>query len=1141
MLLHNYRENKRLNMYRTPSILRILTAVFVVLAVATSAAATETPDVFVQIGHLGRRITSVAFSPDGKHAFSGSWDKTIKIWDVSTGREIRTISEPRDKISSIAVSPSEKYILSAEEGMAGNIKLWDTVSGKKIRTFNSHNDTPFEIVVAVTPDGKYAISGAPDKTLKLWDIASGNEVRSFSGNTAGIASIAVTPDGKYVVAGSRDNAETTSGANVKSHDSTIRMWEISTGRQVMACNTGTGWVQAVAVSPDGKNLISADFDDSARMWELPSGKQVKVFQTGGAASVAISPDGKFVLFGGCEDLQLWDIASGKKIKVFKEPSGWVRSVAISPDGKYALSGSDSNAVKLWKIKPDKEMTTRFQQLRNWLSSKLGDSRSIEETDKPVRIFGGNARPVASVSVGTSGNTMLIGQNAGSLNFWDIANGRQIKTIHHTLGVTSAVISPDGTRAAAGGWDFPANRSVVKLWDIKTGKEISTLKNEGKYSDHWSRPFAFTRNNRDVLWSNGGVDLILSDIATGKEIKRLSEPRFDITNAMMSGDGRNAVSVNSLGWLYVWDVPANRLIKTFKGKSVGYGYTYEGGISGDGKTALFVNMIITGYSTARLIFRFWDFGKNKVVKTKVAKYDWSALPAGDGINRIDAVALSPDGRFALLGDFGSRELHLWDISGGKEIRIFKGPTNDISSMGISPNGKYVYSGSMDGTTRLWNISTGQEIAKFISFADGEWIAITPEGYYNASANGDKYLNVRIGNSVYGIENYREAFYRPNLVKLALAGGNLAGFRQLAEIKRAPAVSITNAAQTVNSDEATITLRIVDMGGGIGDVRLYLNGSAVVMDHPRGIGVVPKDDKAVYKSYTLRLTNGKNIIRAVVFNGDNTMQSNEALYETTAAFTSNTKPHLYALVVGINKFKNPRLQLNYAVADAGLFAVTLQKTSSDLYQKSTIKELVTPEKTTKANIVSELIKCQALKPDDVFVFYVASHGTVDDGEYFLITSNVGSTRTERLLTDAISQTTIKELIANIPATKKFIVLDTCNAGALGKEIQAEMMTRGMSEDTAVKILSRAVGSTILSASTSVQEALEGYKDHGLFTYVLTEGMMGKADEGRIGYVKTTSLADYVDNEVPMIAEKVFHRAQYPIISICGQGFPIGMVKQ
>jgi hypothetical protein len=167
-------------------------------------------------------------------------------------------------------------------------------------------------------------------------------------------------------------------------------------------------------------------------------------------------------------------------------------------------------------------------------------------------------------------------------------------------------------------------------------------------------------------------------------------------------------------------------------------------------------------------------------------------------------------------------------------------------------------------------------------------------------------------------------------------------------------------------------------------------------------------------------------------------------------------------------------------------------------------------------------------------------LDDGEYFLITSNVGSTNTPKLRADAISQNTLKELVANIPATKKLIVIDTCSAGKLGNAIQTAMLTRGMSEDTAMKVLSRAVGSTILSASTSVQEALEGYQGHGLFTFVLSEGLNGKADKSKTGYIKTTELADYVDNEVPVLAEKISKRAQYPTISISGMGFPIGQVK-
>ncbi len=430
---------------------------------------------------------------------------------------------------------------------------------------------------------------------------------------------------------------------------------------------------------------------------------------------------------------------------------------------------------------------------------------------------------------------------------------------------------------------------------------------------------------------------------------------------------------------------------------------------------------------------------------------------------------------------------------------------------------------------------------IAFEDGEWIIITANGYYNSSPKGDKYLSVKVSGKDYTIEQLRESFYRPDLVQLALSGGSLKEFRTMADIKQPPAVAIVDTPGNVTAAEAVITLKVSDAGGGIGDIRLYLNGSAVVLDSSRGVAIVPTQHTTeVYRKYTVKLTSGVNTIRAIAFNGDNSMQSTDALHEITASYKSITKPSLYALVIGINEYKNPKLQLNFAAADAGLFADTLKNGAAPLFDKVVVKKLSTKEETTRENIIKELTAMRSLNPDDLFVFYVASHGTVDDGEYFLITSNVGSLSTAKLKTDAISQNTLKELVANIPATKKLIVIDTCSAGKLGDAIQTAMLTRGMSEDTAMKVLSRAVGSTILSASTSVQEALEGYQGHGLFTFVLAEGLNGKADKGKSGFVKTTELADYVDNEVPVLAEKIFKRAQYPTISISGMGFPIGQVR-
>ncbi|HYM27386.1 MAG TPA: caspase family protein, partial [Steroidobacteraceae bacterium] len=201
--------------------------------------------------------------------------------------------------------------------------------------------------------------------------------------------------------------------------------------------------------------------------------------------------------------------------------------------------------------------------------------------------------------------------------------------------------------------------------------------------------------------------------------------------------------------------------------------------------------------------------------------------------------------------------------------------------------------------------------------------------------------------------------------------------------------------------------------------------------------------------------------------------------------------------------------------------------------------TSKATTKSAITSAFARYRSIEPGDVFVFYVASHGTVAGADlasrqYFLIPSNVDAITDDAIRRDALSEADLKQLIASIPATRKLLLLDTCHAGAMGDAMMVS--TRGLEELAAVKVLSGAVGSTVLSASTSDEEALEGEGGHGLFTFVLLQGLNGSADLRKHGYINTFDLADYVDDEVPRIAEEHFKRKQVPNLHNAGQSFQI-----
>lgn len=769
--------------------------------------------------------------------------------------------------------------------------------------------------------------------------------------------------------------------------------------------------------------------------------------------------------------------------------------------------------------------------------RLNDSNMALEVKSKVS-------PVGTVDFSPDGNSVASGGYDGTVRLWDLPGASGIRKIKAPPNIHSVAYSPDGKSLAVGGF----NQST--LWDIATGAQIRT------FPDNFGGKLSFTPDGRflsgkDLNRFNASSILKYLDVQSGtvvREFKNGSEVTFSPNGKYLAtwglgSDGGVLFTQFSLN-LNLIDVATGREMWSSKGFASAVAF------SPDSRHLLAAIKDQKNLGAdLKISFRLFDTASGAQIK----EFGHATIPGGVFTNidrvlhEVHALAFSPDGKHFLSGNLRG-EYKLWDVATGTVVRQFKTVDeaagtimNTVPSVKFSPDGKTAVVASL-ASTRLFDVSTGDELATMISFDDGAWLVTTPSGYYNSSEKGDEYLSVTVGGKPYTISQLRESFYRPDLVKVALAGQHIEGLKKIADIKPPPNVAIINIPASVSSDQITVSLEVKDQGGGIGDVRLYLNGTAVVLD--QGTRALPlktgAPNSARTFAYPLQLVSGKNNLRAIAFNADNTMQSTDALYEIDAK-TAVKKPALRALVVGIQDYENPKLTLKYPVADANLIADTLKQRAAGLFDTVAITRLTTHQETTSASITAALNKMRSeVGPNDLFVFYVASHGTVDDGEYFLITSNVGATSTEKLKRDALSQNSLKELISNIPAAKKLIVLDTCNAGKLGDALQVAMLTRGMSEDTAFKVLSRAVGSTVLSAANSQQEALEGYRGHGLFTYVISEGLQGKADLDKDGFVKTIELASYVEDEVSELAEKVFHRKQYPVVSPSGQGFPLARVR-
>ncbi|ADR18762.1 caspase family protein [Calditerrivibrio nitroreducens] len=1074
------------------------------------SSAFEKPEVFVQLGH-SYGINFISFSPDGKYIVSASDDKSIRLWDVVTGRELMVFHDTKS-VKLAIFSPDNLKILSGND--EGNIKLWDIGTGEMITNFETNSKYPITSL-SFSPDGKTFIA-TQGYYLFCWDVETKKNIWSIKKELYRISSADFLPDGKSIALGVNIDKDTL----FKLKASKIEIYEIETKKIIKSIplieikdgyeNYSSEEITNIKVSSSGKYaLVSIDKrgkNGKVYIVDLQTSSIIKIIPSSNKEInyniLTFSSNDKFAGLSRLGEILIIDIPELTVLKRIDDKNIW-QGVAFSPDNQMIVYATHGNRDSYGEFQENENIElidlTTWRKIKNFSSNGINQRYPIKRNGKLISLTGWR---------------YLI---------WDVAKAELLKTnfLHGIIGEYLDIyyLSDDGKYILAAD-----KNEVLHVYDIDRNKllRLSGVQQVFFNSKYKEQLILLTDNWEFLLW----------DIVKNKKIKKIADwsNKKDITEQNIK---RIFLTQNLEYLLIEWnDDKKDYLVHTIsiydlktKTKMSEFDVSIFSNVitTPEGKLVIYDDYDAESESYY-IIFR--NIRNGQIVK-KIKVYDM-----------ITSFSVSQDGKRLLSGIGNS--IVLWDIERGEKIKTFLGHQGTIGYLGFSDYNKYIVSSSPDGTTRLWDIATGKEIAQFIAFTDGEWIVITPEGYYNASPNGEKHLNVRIGNNVYGIENYREAFYRPDLVKLALAGKSLHGYRTLADAGTPPVVEIIDTPSKTDKDEIKVTLKLTDTGSGIGDIKLYLNDTAVLVDSTRGIKVTPKaGEKSIFKTYTVKLLNGENIIKAVAFNGDNTMQSNPAVQKVIASI-SIKKPSMYAVVIGINEYKNPKLTLKYAVADAKLFAETISQIAKPLFEKVEVNLLTTKEETTKENIKKILEGYKNLNPEDVFVFYVASHGTVDEGEYFLITSNVGSLSTFRLKEDALTQAELKELIANVPSTKKFIVIDTCNAGKLGEALQMAMLTRGMSEETAVKILSKAVGSTIISASTSLQEALEGYQGHGLFTYALVEGLKGKADTDRDGFIKTLELASYVDSEVPSLAEKIFKKAQYPTATPTGQSFPVGKVR-
>ncbi|KAI5116831.1 hypothetical protein M0805_008567 [Coniferiporia weirii] len=289
------------------------------------------------IGH-SEGVYFVAYSPDGRHIVSDSYDNTLRIWDAQTGSPVRELLMGHSYwVSSIAYSHDGRHIVCGSDD--GTLMIWDVQTGNPMgELLTGHSGSVNS--VAYSPDGRHIVSGSEDCTLRVWDAWAGSPMgKAFTGHSKSVWSVAYSPDGRHIVSGSED--------------CTLRVWDVQTGNAVGEAFTGhSSSVWSVAYSPGGKCIVSGASDNTLRVWGAQTGHSMGkplIGHSGGILSVSYSPDGRHTMSGSFDNtVRIWNAQTGHPMgKPLTGHSGGVDSVSYSPDGQHIVSGSSDNTIRIW--------------------------------------------------------------------------------------------------------------------------------------------------------------------------------------------------------------------------------------------------------------------------------------------------------------------------------------------------------------------------------------------------------------------------------------------------------------------------------------------------------------------------------------------------------------------------------------------------------------------------------------------------------------------------------------------------------------------------------------------------------------------------------------------------------------------------
>jgi WD40 repeat protein len=985
-----------------------------------------------------------------------------------------------------------------------------------------------------TPDGHKIISVSEDKTIRVWNAETGEMVHKFEsqigdGPEGMFYSSAISPDGKLLaVAGYPVSTE---------KENYIIIIDLEKNKQVSTAVGHTNVINSLSFSGDGNYLASGGDDNAVKVWKVENANTLQSVVTIPVPSkvsclafnrktmdLAVAHESKDILIYGLAGLDKG--ISKLAPRVFKRHKGIIDKVVYSPEGSYLATSSFENELILWK----------------------NDGSIVKEFDKI-------ANPINAIAFSFDAKILVGLDVAGKGVSYALPAGTQLSDYHgHDNTVFSAAFSPSLSGnyivASAGGMN-----NEIQLWNPINGIAVRTIKGKGSAI-------------QDLAFGEGMELFICRDFTKNGKPQYKSSFNFAAFTV-----NRNPGQFTSAAKDLNKDVSQSGMntLNLPKGKSIQTDENVDGRIL-DFQTMPDGNVVVGS-----------DFS--------LKMYDKSGLIMKEFVGHSSAVralAISADGKYMASGG-EDQSIILWKLAESGYAPSLRKAFEDeewqkffsslpVDSLTTLPT-KKAWKDVIDflktnGNKAYKNIDEvykglGEMVIPFATLflsEDNEWVCWTPTGYFSCSSAGGQYFGWHVNRGInqladfYAAEQYFEILYRPKEMSKAISAGKRvedilreSGERifDLSKLYR-PSVGFFDVSVTMRSTDLLkydkgkfftqahtipITVEIFDGGGGVKEVNIYQNDKLIITDDQIKTNAA---GQKVVKTYAVEMGNATNEFRVKVLNYQKIESRADVLtIEYTGEVIATSTLHV--LAVGINKYKNAAYNLNYAQPDAESFINKLKEKGKTIFKSINPIE-VYDEDATKENIVSAFKSIVArAKTEDVFLFYYAGHGTLDEeknDEYYLVPTDITKLYGDptQLTAKGISATELRGLLTQVKSQKQIILMDACHSGGALKSLNVRAAA---TDEKAIVQLARSSGVVMIASSGTKQFATEfDQLKHGVFTFALLEALDGKADNGD-KKLTVNELKFFMEDRVPELTKQYGGQAQYPTGYITGNDFPISII--